>query len=79
MLSIRGIYENGEIKVLERMPKKGKFEVIITFIENQQNTLVEKHNLAGLLSDLNNDDFEDIMGCATQRGQDWFNERESVV
>jgi hypothetical protein len=62
MLSIRGIYENGEIKVLERMPKKGKFEVIITFIENQQNTLVEKHNLAGLLSDLNNDDFEDIMG-----------------
>jgi len=29
MLTIRGIYENGNIKLLEHAPKKGKFEIII--------------------------------------------------
>ena len=39
MLSIRGVYENGNIKLLEHVPKMGRFEVIITFLEGQKKRL----------------------------------------
>jgi len=67
MLPIKGIYENGKIKLLEAMPKQGRFDVIVTFLEDRRKELVEEHNLAGLLSDLNEKDFNEILACYTQQ------------
>lgn len=35
MTTIKGIYENGEIKLLEEAPYKGNQKVLITFIEDE--------------------------------------------
>ena len=34
MMSIRGIYENGQIKLLEALPKSLRAEVIVTLLED---------------------------------------------
>jgi len=75
MLSIQGIYKNGKIKLLEHMPKRGRFDVIVTFLDDRKKVLIEKDNLARLLSDLNENDSNDILECYHKRGQDWFKER----
>jgi len=79
MLSIQGIYENGKIKLLEAMPKQGRFDVIVTFLEDRRKELVEEHNLAGLLSDLNEKDFNEILACYHNREQDWFTGRRAEL
>jgi len=72
MLTIRGIYENGNIKLLEHAPKKGKFEVIVTFLSNREKTPAKKDKLAGLLSDLPENDFQDLLEPYQKRDKDWF-------
>ena len=79
MLSIRGVYENGKIKFLERVPKMGRFEVIITFLESRKKTSMKKDKLAGLLSDLQEKDFQDFLEPYHKRDQDWFKGRGSEV
>lgn len=79
MLSIPGIYENGEIKLLEHIPKQGRFNVIITFLEGRSAIFAKKDNLAGLLSDLNESDFNDFLECYQKRGEDWFRGRRAEV
>ena len=79
MLSIRGIYENGEIKFLEHLPKQGRFDVIITFLEGGRKTSVKKDNLVGLLSDLSENDFKDFLESSQNRGQDWFMGRRTEL
>lgn len=79
MLSIQGIYKNGKIKFLEHMPKQGRFDVIVTFLDDRKKMLIEKDNLAGLLSDLNENDFNEILECYHSRGQDWFIGRKAEV
>jgi hypothetical protein len=79
MLSIRGVYENGKIKLLERVPKMGRFEVIITFLEGQKKGSMKKDKLAGLLSDLQEKDFQDFLEPYQKRDQDWFKGRGSEV
>jgi len=79
MLSIRGIYDNGKIKLLERVPQVGRFEVIITFLEGRKKPSKEKDKLAGLLSDLQEKDFQDFLEPYHKRDQDWFKGRGTEV
>ncbi len=79
MLTIRGIYENGEIKFLEHIPKRGRFEVIVTFLEDERESFIKKDKLAGLLSDLPKNDFQNFLEPYRMREQDWFKERGSGV
>jgi len=79
MLSIRGVYENGKIKLLERVPQMGRFEVIITFLEGRIKTSMKKDKLAGLLSDLQEKDFQDFLEPYHKRDRDWFKGRGSEV
>ena len=77
MLSIRGIYENGRVRLLERLSKKGRFDVIITFLENNKQVPVKNDRFAGLLSDLNENDFMEFLDHSQNREQDWFTGRKS--
>lgn len=74
MLSVPGRYENGEIRFLENVSRQGKFDVIITFLEDR-NTFLSGDSLEGLLSDLDEDDFGDFLGSCQNREQDWFGGR----
>ena len=76
MLSVRGIYENGKVKLLEHLPQKGRFDVIITFLENKKGAHVKKDKFAGLLSDLGDKDFKEFMEYSQNRDQDWFTGRK---
>lgn len=42
MLSIQGIYKNGKIKFLEHMPKQGRFDVIVTFLDDRKKRLSKR-------------------------------------
>lgn len=42
MLSIQGIYKNGKIKLLEHMPKQGRFDVIVTFLDDRKKRLSKR-------------------------------------
>jgi hypothetical protein len=79
MLSIRGVYENGKIRLLEHVPKSGRLEVIITFLEGRRKASIKKDKLAGLLSDLQENDFQDFLEPYQKRGQDWFKGRGAEV
>jgi hypothetical protein len=79
MLSIRGVYENGNIKLLEHVPKMGRFEVIITFLEGRKKAYMKKDKLAGLLSDLQEKDFQGFLEPYQKRDQDWFKGRRTKV
>jgi len=79
MLSIRGVYENGKIRLLEHAPKSGRLEVIITFLEGRRKASIKKDKLAGLLSDLQENDFQDFLEAYQKRGQDWLKGRGAEV
>ena len=79
MLSIKGIYKNGEIRSLEHISKQGRFDVIITFLEDVGKISMKKDNLKGLFSDLDENDFEDLLECYRKRGQDWFTGRRAEL
>ena len=79
MLSIKGIYENGGIKLLEQVTEKGRFKVIITFLEDEPEESTEKENLGGLLSDLDDNDFDEFLQCCQRRSQDWFRGRTAEL
>jgi len=79
MLSIRGVYENGNIKLLERVSQKGRFEVIITFLDDRKKASMKKDKLVGLLSDLQEKDFQDFLEPYQMRDQDWFKGRGAEV
>jgi len=79
MLSVRGIYENGGIKLLEQISKQGRFEVIITFLEDGPKASIQKENLAGLLSDLSENDFNEFLECYHRSNQDWFSGRITIL
>lgn len=36
MLSVRGIYENGQVRLIESIPEKKRFKVIVTILEEMQ-------------------------------------------
>jgi hypothetical protein len=42
MLSIQGIYKNGKIKLLEHMPKQGRFDIIVTFLDDRKKRLSKR-------------------------------------
>jgi len=39
MITIKGVYENGEIKLLEAAPIKTGSKVLVTFIEDEEDEL----------------------------------------
>jgi hypothetical protein len=45
MLSVKGVYENGEVKLKEKVPIHRKIPVIITFIEDVEEDEVQGLNL----------------------------------
>jgi hypothetical protein len=45
MLSVRGIYEKGEITLTEKIPTERKVEVIVTFLENTEEERRQQLNL----------------------------------
>ena len=75
MLSIRGEYENGKIKLLENPPHKGKSEVIVTFLQHQRDASTQDDKLSGLLSDLSESEFADLLQPYRERNEDWFRGR----
>jgi len=77
MLSIRGIYENGEIRFLEKPPREVICDVIITFLENRKSVSIKNNRLEGLLSDLDENDFKEFLEYSQNRGQDWFTGRRA--
>jgi len=58
MLAVRGIYENGMIKLLEPIPFKKKARVIITIIED----IFDQEDSTPL------DLFDDLIGVISVRG-----------
>lgn len=41
MLAVKGVYENGVVRPLERIPGRRKREVIITFVDKQPSDIFE--------------------------------------
>jgi predicted DNA-binding antitoxin AbrB/MazE fold protein len=39
MITVKGVYENGEIKLLEAAPVKAGNKVLVTFIEEEEDTV----------------------------------------
>lgn len=39
MLSVRGIYENGQVRLIELLPEKKRFKVIVTILEELKETV----------------------------------------
>lgn len=75
MLSIRGIYENGKITLSEYIPKQGQSEVIVTFLDHRGKGDPKDNYLAGLLSDLDENDFTAFLECCQERANDWLEGR----
>ena len=64
--------------VASALSEAGQFDIIVTFLNDRKKALIEKDNLAGLLSDLNENDFNEILECYHNRGQDWFKGRDET-
>ena len=45
MITIKGIYKNGKIRLLEKPPLKGTNKVLITFIEEDEEDVLRKMSL----------------------------------
>ena len=75
MLSIKGEYEDGKIKLLENPPHTGKFEVIVTFLKHQKDASAKGDRLSGLLSDLSESEFADLLKPYRKTNEDWFKGR----
>jgi len=45
MLSVKGVYENGEIKLKEKIPISGEIPVIVTFLEDIEKEEPQKLDL----------------------------------
>lgn len=58
MLAVRGIYENGKIKLLEPIPFKKKAKVIITILED----ILDQEDSTPL------DLFDDLVGIISIKG-----------
>ena len=85
LLSVRGVYENGVVRLLSPVEVKGKFDLIVTFVEpvkedgrkggEESHDLEEQRrkilSFAGLLSDLT-DRERQVMGEAMRRPLDMF-------
>ena len=76
LLSFSGIYEDGKVSISEDVPVQGRADVIVTFLETGEEPSVKKEPLAGLLSDLSEDDFRDFLECCCNRGENWYDRRE---
>ena len=83
LLSVRGVYEDGKVRLLTPVEMKGKFDLIVTFIEpiegdgreEESHDLEERRarilSFAGLLSDLTAEEWQ-ILEEAMQRPLDMF-------
>ena len=84
MLSVRGVYEDGIVHLLAPVEVKGRFSLIVTFVEPAEGNgregeenydLVEQRenilSYAGLLSDLTDQEWE-VMQEAIRRPLDMF-------
>jgi len=61
MISVKGIFEDGVIKLTEQVVLSGKHNVIITFLDTEENTQIDKKRIlrfAGMLNDLSEDEME---------------------
>jgi len=45
MLSVKGVYENGEVKLKEKIPTPGEVPVIVTFLEEIEEEKPQKLDL----------------------------------
>jgi len=85
LLSVRGVYENGVVRLLAPVEVKGKFDLIVTFVEpveeDGRKVGEESHDLeeqrrkilsfAGPLSDLTDREWQ-VMGEAMRRPLDIY-------
>lgn len=61
--SIKGIYENGQLILLEVPPTRKKSEVIVTFISEEEEVKPAKRRLGGLEGKISiPDNFNDPLG-----------------
>lgn len=62
MMSVKGIFEDGVIKLTEPVGLNGRHDVIITFLDTEkENAPIDKDRIlgfAGMLNDLSEDEME---------------------
>ena len=51
MLTLRGIFKDGQITFLEEVPFAGQHEVLVTFLDTEDETVVISHQKRNLLLD----------------------------
>lgn len=51
MTTIRGLYENGQVKLLEQPPAEGSKKVLITFIEEDEQDILRSISLISSTED----------------------------
>jgi len=59
MLSVKGIYEDGQVKLLEQIPSVKQARVIVTILEEEHRTSPSREVDAGL--------FDDLIGAVSMR------------
>ncbi|MEX0811217.1 MAG: hypothetical protein WD048_03305 [Chitinophagales bacterium] len=60
MLSVKGIYDGKNIKALEKLPKNKKYKVLITFVEEIEDSELREFSAQSDAFDFWNDPKEDI-------------------
>ena len=74
MHAVKGIYENGRVKLLEKVGRQDPCEVIVTFLEDEEDEVTRRKRIeeimsfAGMLNDLS----EDQMAAFDQSLMDRF-------
>lgn len=74
MFAVKGVYENGQVKLLEKVERQDPCEVVVTFLEDSEDEetrrkrIEEIMSFAGMLNDLS----EDQMAAFDQSLMDRF-------
>ncbi|UCH95621.1 MAG: hypothetical protein JSV88_01910 [Candidatus Aminicenantes bacterium] len=66
MLSVRGIYENGEIKIKEKVSITRETPVIITFLEDLEEEETKKLNLSDFSFNRSKEILKDYKGSLSE-------------
>jgi len=62
MLSVRGVYENGEVKLKEKITGSGEIPVIVTFLEDMEEEEPETIDLRAFSFEHSREILKDYLG-----------------
>lgn len=69
MLSVKGIYENGEVKLLEKIPNTKRAKVIVTILDKEE----------GNMEKLDPELFDDLVGAISVREDGAVNHDQYLI